>query len=1002
MRENDFSLNLKTIFKCYAKFSSVIGGGGARMLLLPILFVSLSLLPQNVSAQFPVACNDWQIEICGEFKPPSVVDPSCTNPFPHNPCNTVYYYVYLTKVGNQNNQITPFQFNFYEFNLSGSLSVTQSLITSRITSKPNEGVSLMCSPYGLNVPNDPTSPLYSVEESNKKFSFKVIDSGVPVNWTVFGRRLLCVLAVDAYPGEIIELGNLSASVKFSNGNICSLNITGCDGGPIPSYQVLPPTNSCFGTGFQLRQGTAQNAALPGYPNRKKIPVYVFAQPNATYDVQKLDFLMKVEAPALMAGVSLEAGLFPAEELVLYDETTGPITNKRIFADFRNISINATNTATAGNTLFYIILDGPTLSSDCGNTTVTFTANRRLLLAPPNGSCCQPSIVGGAQLVEWNTPPCPGLCSSLKVTAKTTSSTPPNADPCLSLFFDVDIVSSLSKIYTEGKVTLEVKHSGTLTWSSTLSSSAYCSTLSGCVSAVQIAPGLLGLTFDIDGNTPINLLATQPQNLIRFGFGATDACIEAITFRDATFTEENVSIPCLPTTVSEIKANVLADDICITSLKMTYELHFGPLMEEVGYSVGDDDPTDFMDPVTCVKTGTGNSLAIGSIPVCACYLPNVPQWVVPIKDDNPLNGVTTYDLVLISKHILAVETLDSPYKLIAADVNGSKSITTFDIVELRKLILGIYGSLIPPNPWPHRSYRFVDKSIMLPLNPLIGGYTIPEWVQVTIPPLGAVAAFKGVKIGDVNNTAEGANLLSIDERTATTLPLGFVPSGGKKGAKVRVPVFIQDALDCNSWQMGIDYDPLQWKLTNVAWVSQMGEMSEQHWSEPSLGKIRLIGYNAMGDLVHLTKAAPLFYLEGELLQDASEVTIGLNDKVVDFPSESYGTYGVRGGFVLRIAKEVEMVVPPSASSTHKSDIWSAEIYPNPAGKAFRIQLTVPEDGVGSIRFFNSLGQLVTEHKQDLIKGENIVTSANLPEIQAGQYIVEINAPWGQKSLRLVKN
>jgi hypothetical protein len=83
-------------------------------------------------------------------------------------------------------------------------------------------------------------------------------------------------------------------------------------------------------------------------------------------------------------------------------------------------------------------------------------------------------------------------------------------------------------------------------------------------------------------------------------------------------------------------------------------------------------------------------------------------IEPEKDDNPLNGVTTYDLVLISKHILGLEPLNSPYKMIAADANKSGSITTFDIVEIRKLILGIYTEL--PN---NTSWRFVDKSFSFP-------------------------------------------------------------------------------------------------------------------------------------------------------------------------------------------------------------------------------------------------------------------------------------------------
>ncbi|WP_246141902.1 dockerin type I domain-containing protein, partial [Phaeodactylibacter luteus] len=61
-------------------------------------------------------------------------------------------------------------------------------------------------------------------------------------------------------------------------------------------------------------------------------------------------------------------------------------------------------------------------------------------------------------------------------------------------------------------------------------------------------------------------------------------------------------------------------------------------------------------------------------------------VTPQRDGDYLNGVSTFDLVLISKHILGVEPLSTPYKRIAADVNSSGSITTLDLIQLRKLIL----------------------------------------------------------------------------------------------------------------------------------------------------------------------------------------------------------------------------------------------------------------------------------------------------------------------------
>jgi len=139
-------------------------------------------------------------------------------------------------------------------------------------------------------------------------------------------------------------------------------------------------------------------------------------------------------------------------------------------------------------------------------------------------------------------------------------------------------------------------------------------------------------------------------------------------------------------------------------------------------------------------------------------------LTPTKDDNPLNGVTTYDLVLISKHILGLEPLTTPYKMIAADANRSGSITTFDIVEFRKLILGIYDEL-PTNT----SWRFVDKTytFLNPSNPFQS--TFPENISVQNVQSNQLAEdFVAVKVGDVNGTVTPNSLVSVDDRTSATM------------------------------------------------------------------------------------------------------------------------------------------------------------------------------------------------------------------------------------------
>lgn len=154
---------------------------------------------------------------------------------------------------------------------------------------------------------------------------------------------------------------------------------------------------------------------------------------------------------------------------------------------------------------------------------------------------------------------------------------------------------------------------------------------------------------------------------------------------------------------------------------------------------------------------GAYVVANNVPLDATFV------IAPEKDDNPLNGVTTYDLVLISKHILGIEPLNTPYKMIAADANKSGSITTFDIVEIRKLILGIYTDL--PN---NTSWRFVDKSFVFPNanNPFQTAF--PETISIADAMLSQVAKdFAGVKIGDVNGTAVANATMQAEERTAGT-------------------------------------------------------------------------------------------------------------------------------------------------------------------------------------------------------------------------------------------
>lgn len=119
------------------------------------------------------------------------------------------------------------------------------------------------------------------------------------------------------------------------------------------------------------------------------------------------------------------------------------------------------------------------------------------------------------------------------------------------------------------------------------------------------------------------------------------------------------------------------------------------------------------------------------------------------DSDHGNGLTTYDMVLIARHILGVQPLDSPYKIIAADINRSNSVTTLDLVELRMVVLNHQEEFSNNSSW-----RFVDAAYVFPnpQNPFEEPF--PEAIHYNnfiagLPP----ASFIAIKVGDVNGSAE---------------------------------------------------------------------------------------------------------------------------------------------------------------------------------------------------------------------------------------------------------
>lgn len=137
--------------------------------------------------------------------------------------------------------------------------------------------------------------------------------------------------------------------------------------------------------------------------------------------------------------------------------------------------------------------------------------------------------------------------------------------------------------------------------------------------------------------------------------------------------------------------------------------------------------------------------------------NGDYTVTPQLDTLYKNGVSTIDLVFISRHILTVALLDSPYKLIAADIDNSGSISVLDLILLRRLILSIDDAFEHTTSW-----RFVDATYEFsdPTNPWSEPF--PEVIDDFTDTNPVHGDFIAIKVGDVSGDVS-TNLMEVEDR-----------------------------------------------------------------------------------------------------------------------------------------------------------------------------------------------------------------------------------------------
>jgi len=346
------------------------------------------------------------------------------------------------------------------------------------------------------------------------------------------------------------------------------------------------------------------------------------------------------------------------------------------------------------------------------------------------------------------------------------------------------------------------------------------------------------------------------------------------------------------------------------------------------------------------TNENGEYAFGDMPMGGSY------DIRPEKNDDYLNGVSTFDLVIIQRHILGSESLDSPYKRIAADANNSHNITALDLIELRKLILGIYDELPTNDSWRFVSvdHTFADRD-----NPWVSDW--PESYEIYELNTDMEIDFVGVKIGDVNGSAAvNLNGTNIESRNRNELKFNVEALQLKKGERATVALTAENYNDIVGWQTTLSYDPAQLKLVDFG-KGGLNINSDIHTnlSQSESGSVAISYVPELAET--LTDGQLLFTVEVEAIVDVNGDAVYLDSSVLQ--SEAYDESGMFLDLKMGDNVEQEFV----------EDILG--VSPNPLINEAKLKFTIVESGQVKFDFYDANGRLLHNIVNNYNAGENTI-------------------------------
>lgn len=318
---------------------------------------------------------------------------------------------------------------------------------------------------------------------------------------------------------------------------------------------------------------------------------------------------------------------------------------------------------------------------------------------------------------------------------------------------------------------------------------------------------------------------------------------------------------------------------------------------------------------------------------------------PYNNNAPMAGISTIDLVLIQKHLLGIQTLDSPYKIIAADVNGSKTVSAQDISELRKLILGNYSQFPNQDSWCFipENHQFANSASPFDFD----GYIMVENMNADVMKNDFVA----VKVGDINQSVQLAKEENIESRSISEIDVAnnFIA----KNEVTTIEFTLDESLD--GFQFQLNFDPALMHYLNFESAAEHFNSSNIGLNQVREGKIKF-SWNSSGD-----QAGPIKFELSFKSKSAGKVSEFFSLEKTNFVAEAYA----QDLEISDLELNFNDVTPSSNLAVLHQNI------PNPFMEQTTILFELPESMEANLLIYTSEGKELKEIESVFKKGYNTV-------------------------------